>query len=164
MVELHWRFCAFDELSREDLYRILAVRQQVFVVGQKILYTDADGRDPLAFHLSGLDDAGRPVAYLRVQPPGQVFDCPAIGRVLTAPGVRGRGYGHALMKRCLEYCAATFGPGDLAMAAQAHLQGFYRQHGFIAEGPVFMEEGLEHIHMRRPGKKESDPLSAGKGG
>jgi ElaA protein len=149
-LNLEWEFLRFDELDVERLYHILAARQEVFVVGQKLNYVDADGKDPKAWHLIGWTPGRKAlVAYLRLLPPGLKYPAYTVGRVLTRPSYRGEGYGKRLMEELLNRVGQEFGPCRVSMAAQAYLETFYQSFGFLKEGEMFYEEGLEHVQMSR---------------
>jgi ElaA protein len=136
-----------ETLSKRELYAILAARQEVFVVDQKIRYVDADGKDFSSFHLSGWQK-DELVAYLRVIP-STVPRCYKIGRVLTRLPYRGHGHGEALMQELLRVVPRELGDCHLTMAAQLYLEKFYQKFGFVSEGEVFLEEAIQHITMSR---------------
>lgn len=142
---MDWRWQTMGQLSQAELYAILAARQEVFIVDQKIRYVDADGKDFSSYHLSGRKD-GALVAYLRMIPLAEKNHY-KIGRVLTRLPYRGQGYGEALIRELLGIIDQTFAPCTLTMAAQQYLENFYAKFGFRTEGPVFYEEGLAHITM-----------------
>jgi ElaA protein len=142
-----WTWRPFDGLSPREVYALLALRQTVFVVEQRCAYLDADGRDPEAHHLLGWRDDTL-VAALRAFPPdhtGVVW----IGRVVTAPAVRGTGLGRPLMREGLRRAKETFGPAAVRISAQAHLEGFYASVGFAVCGPGYLEDGIPHLPMLR---------------
>jgi ElaA protein len=143
-VDLTWHDRAFDELTRDELYAIIALREQVFVVEQRCAYLDADGVDPRCRHLWAHD--GREiVAYLRLVPPGVNYDETAIGRVIVAQRMRGTGLGRELMRRGL----AAAGAVPVRLGAQAHLERFYTDLGFRRVSDVYDEDGIPHIQMLR---------------
>ncbi|WP_141733605.1 GNAT family N-acetyltransferase [Oligoflexus tunisiensis] len=144
---MDWRWQKMDSLSKRELYAILAARQEVFIVDQKIRYVDADGRDFTSFHLSGWQNEEL-IAYLRIIPLPTAGHY-KIGRVLTRPAWRGQGHGAALMEQLLRLVPREFGSCHLTMAAQLYLEKFYQKFGFVSEGSVFHEEGLPHITMSR---------------
>lgn len=146
---LSWRWCRFGELGVDDLYDALALRCRVFIVEQ-VPYLDPDGVDRDAWHLLGRDRAGALVAYLRVVDPGVKYAEPSIGRVVTAPEVRGTGLGHVLVREGLARCAAVWPGRANRIGAQARLQGFYRGHGWEPLGQEYDEDGIPHIEMLRP--------------
>ncbi|MCB0637302.1 MAG: GNAT family N-acetyltransferase [Lewinella sp.] len=148
MADLTYSCKRFSELSREELYELLALRQAVFVVEQHCPYLDADGQDQAAYHVLGRDTAGRLATYTRLLPPGTAYpDYAAIGRVITADFARGLGYGRPLMEISIQYCHERFGEVGIKLSAQAHLRGYYHSLGFEAYGPYYFEDGIPHIGM-----------------
>ncbi len=146
---LHWQCLPFEELSLNTLYAILRLRQEVFAVEQASVYLDVDGFDPGACHLFATQDE-TPVAYCRLLSPGVKYPEASIGRVVTAPGVRGSGAGRELMRRALTECEARFPDSGLRISAQAYLQRFYESFGFAVITAPYDEDGIPHIGMRRP--------------
>lgn len=128
-----------------QLYKILALRQRVFVVEQNCAYLDADGVDPACRHLWAEGDAGAVHAYGRIVPAGIKFAELSIGRVITAPEARGTGLGKELMQRAL----AASGNVPIRIGAQAHLEKFYGELGFVRASDVYDEDGIPHIEMVR---------------
>jgi len=145
-VELVWHDRAFAELTVAQLYAILALRERVFVVEQTCAYLEADGHDPPSRHLWAERD-GAVVAYLRIVPAGEKFAEPSLGRIVTAPEVRGTGLGRELVRRGL----AAAPPGPIRIGAQAHLERFYGELGFVRASDVYDEDGIPHIEMVRAG-------------
>ncbi len=142
-----WTYYAFDDLGVHLLYEIMALRQEVFVVEQTCWYLDADGRDQAALHLVGTQD-GRVVAYTRILDRGISYpDHASIGRVVTAPAVRGQGLGRPLMRESLRVLYAVYGEQAVKIGAQAHLQGFYGSLGYEGVGEVYDEDGIPHRSM-----------------
>jgi ElaA protein len=134
-------FVRFDDFTPHDLYALLRLRSAVFVVEQNCVYLDPDDRDQSAVHALGREH-GRLVACARWYDDGELH----LGRIVTAPTVRGRGLGHALVSACL----GEIGPAArVVMSAQAHLEGFYASHGFVAEGAGYLEDGIPHVRMVR---------------
>ena len=153
-VMIEWQWSAFSGFSRAELYEILAVRQAVFTVEQACAYQDADGLDPVCWHLAGWqcsDGKRRICAYLRVVFPGKKFREPAMGRVLTAAHARGRGLGHALVRKGLEQIAAQYPGMGIRIEAQCHLAHFYQGYGFVPVSDPFDEDGIPHIEMVKHG-------------
>jgi ElaA protein len=153
---LTWEFCPFEALSLVKLYKIMAARQEVFIVGQGLNCIDCDGDDLRAWHLAGWDE-GELVAYLRVLPPGVRNEFFMIGRVLTRPHVRRLGYGKRIMQISEREIQKRWPSSSctIAMDAQHYLLSFYQHLGFVAEGGVFLEEGLPHIFMKKTLQPES---------
>jgi ElaA protein len=140
---------AFEGLSLQDLYELLALRQEVFIVEQDCPYLDADGKDPDSWHLLGRDEQGRLAAYARILPPGLSYeDYPAIGRVVTAPFCRGKGHGKDLMKAAIAHCISLFGDRAIKISAQTYLLKFYESLGFRSTGEEYLEDGIPHTAMR----------------
>jgi ElaA protein len=142
-----WSEKPFAELSNSALYEILQLRQLVFVVEQQCVYLDVDGHDPRCWHLAGHDLHGL-VAYARLIPPGLLGAEVSIGRVATDPRARGSGVGKLLMQQAIEHVTRRWG-GAIVISAQAYLQRFYRDFGFVAVGKEYLEDGIPHIEMRR---------------
>ena len=145
-----WTFGKFASLSCADLYDILRQRQDIFVLEQKCLYPDIDGKDHLARHLIGRDKDGIFLAYLRILGPGDYYDEPALGRVLVAPEARGKGVARLLMGEGHARALALYGNVPLRLNAQAYLKDFYLSLGYeIIRGP-YDEDGILHYEMLRP--------------
>ncbi|MGZ3694847.1 MAG: GNAT family N-acetyltransferase [Bdellovibrionota bacterium] len=146
MSSLTWQWSSFSELSNEDLYETLKLRQRVFIVEQNCAYLDCDGLDQKSFHLIGRD--GRALlAYLRVLPAGLKYPEASLGRVVTAPEARGTGAGKALLYEALRQIDMQWGKIPLRISAQAYLQKFYEDFGFRVEGAPYLEDNIPHIEM-----------------
>lgn len=144
-----WTWRRFDELDASAVYAVLKLRQDVFIIEQDCPYPDADGKDTDALHLLGHDAAGTLVAYLRLFAPSQSQPASRIGRVVTAPGVRGTGLGRALMQAGIVESTRRWPTADTVVSAQAHLEAFYVSLGFVTESAPYDEDGILHIDMRR---------------
>ena len=153
---LTWRCVPFDSLGPRELQAIHRARQRVFVVEQSCFFLDADDLDELAHHLAAWarDDA-EPVAYARLLPPRSKYAEASIGRVLTSRDMRGRGVGRELMARALALVAAIWPGAGVRISAQTRLETFYASLGFVAVGPPYLEDGVEHTEMLR-----ADPVPA----
>ncbi len=144
-----WQCKSFSELTVEELYKILQLRNQVFVVEQQSAYQDCDGKDPLSFHLMGWNDSEL-IAYTRLVPKGISYpDAASIGRVVTAPSVRRKNIGKQLMAKSLEEVKKLFGETPLKISAQLYLLRFYKSFSFEPTGDVYLEDGIEHIAMKK---------------
>jgi ElaA protein len=143
-VERVWFDRAFDELTARELYRIVELRERVFVVEQACIYLDADGYDLAARHVWA-ESGDRVDAYLRIVPAGVKFAELSIGRVIVAPHARGTGLGKELMQRGI---AAARGAA-IRIGAQAHLEKFYAELGFVRASEDFVEDGIPHLEMLR---------------
>jgi ElaA protein len=145
---MNWAWYRFADLGVDNLYDALQLRCRVFVLEQGP-YLDPDGVDRSAWHLLGRDAAGALVAYLRLVDAGAKFDEPSMGRVITAPEVRGSGVGRALLTEGVAGCDRLCVGQPIRMGAQAHLERFYGGFGFVRVGEGFVEDGIPHIHMLR---------------
>ncbi len=145
---LRWRCLSFDALPPRSLYAVLRLRTEVFVIEQNCVFQDMDGADPDCHHLLGERD-GDLLAYARLVPAGLKYAEASIGRVVSDPATRGTGTGHALMREAVAQLQALWGLRPIRIGAQAHLQRFYRQHGFEPAGPIYVEDGIDHIEMLR---------------
>ncbi|WP_182083884.1 GNAT family N-acetyltransferase [Aureimonas sp. ME7] len=145
-----WRWSTFAELSGQEVHDLLKLRQDVFVVEQACAFPEIDGRDGEALHLARLED-GALAGVLRVFAPGAANPRARIGRIATAPDARGTGLGHAMMREALRFVAERFGPVEIDLSAQAHLETFYARHGFSTISGSYLEDDIPHVDMRRPG-------------
>ncbi len=137
----------FDKLSTRQLYRISALRQEVFVVEQNCPYLDADGKDEHAYHfmLWKNDDLA---GYFRLLPKGISYtDYASIGRVVTAPLYRSQNLGRELMRQALIWCSILFVGEKIKISAQSHLEKFYESFGFKATGEYYLEDDIPHSAM-----------------
>ena len=147
-----WQWSRFSELTPEDLYAVVRLREAVFIVEQNCVYPDADGRDPGAWHLLGW--VQRPtsrslVAYARLFEPGVRYDEGSIGRVVTAPEVRGTGVGKALMAEALRRIESLAPGQPIKIAAQRRIEDFYLALGFRTVSAPYEEDGIIHVDMLR---------------
>jgi len=145
---VNWTIKKFNELTLDELYNILQLRNEVFIVEQNCVYKDTDGKDQSAWHLMAIED-GKLVAYTRILPPGVSYGDPAIGRVVTSSSKRRTGLGKELMKRTIEACEKLFGKISITLSAQVYLEDFYRGFGFIVVGEEYLDDGIPHIEMSR---------------
>jgi ElaA protein len=150
---LSWCWKRFDDLTAGDVYDLLALRSEVFVVEQRCVFLDPDGSDRRAWHLLGRTVADAPLlaAYLRVIDPGVKYREPSIGRVVTAPSLRGLGLGRVLMDAGLLRSHDAWPGSDLVINAQLRLEPFYRSLGFRSEGAPYVEDDIDHVQMRHAG-------------
>lgn len=139
-----WTLRRWDQLTCDQLYAVLRLRAEVFVVEQRCAYNDLDDRDRAALHLWTADAAGALRAYARIFLPATDADA-IIGRVITAPAARGTGLGRALMAEAIEVCAGR----PITLSAQAHLQAFYGSLGFVTTSAPYLEDDIPHVAMRR---------------
>lgn len=149
MPALHWQTATMEELSSRELYRLLRLRSEVFVLEQRCVYLDPDGLDDQVWHLQGLSADGALHAYARLLPPSLGEGAARIGRVITAPAARGGGVGRLLMQQALAECTRLWPGVAIELGAQAHLKDFYGSFGFTPVSDIYDEDGIPHIDMRR---------------
>lgn len=142
---LQWHCRSFAELSVEELYGILKLRQDVFIIEQNCLYADIDELDEQCQHVYAVDRK-RIKAYLRCIPPANGTE-PALGRVLVAEDARRRGIARVLMQRGIAYLQNEYPGRKIKVAAQCYLQMFYESLGFVRTSEPYMEDGIAHIDM-----------------
>jgi ElaA protein len=149
---IEWQWSGFADLTVAQLYEMLALRQQVFVLEQTCLYPDIDGLDPGAHHLLGwatLDGRRELAASLRCLAPGAKYEEMSLGRVVTSPAARGTGLGRELVAQGIA-CAEQLHPGHaIRIGAQAHLERFYAGFGFVTVSEPYDEDGIMHVDMLR---------------
>ncbi len=139
---------AFKDLTVEELYEILQLRETIFVVEQNCVYHDIDGLDKHCFHLFTLDqEAQKIVAYARLVPANKKFDVPSIGRVISDEKYRGRGLGKSLMNKAIEETMHLFKTNAIKISAQTYLINFYSSLGFKPISAPYDEDGIEHVDM-----------------
>lgn len=145
-MQLTWVYKHFDQLTTTELYAILQLRSEVFVVEQNCVYQDIDGKDKKSNHLMAWHNDSL-VAYTRLVPLGISFEEASIGRVITSPFYRGLGIGITLLEKSIEQILATYQTDKIRIGAQLYLKKFYEGFGFVAEGDEFLEDGIPHIEM-----------------
>jgi ElaA protein len=146
---MNWTCVPFNELTVRQLYAVLALRSEVFVVEQNCVFLDIDGLDTQTWHLLGQGDDGTLKAYARLLPPGLKAPDALIGRVVTSPAARSGGVGRALMSEALAQCSRLWPGHPITLHAQAHLERFYGSFGFAPIGEQYMEDGIAHQEMRK---------------
>ncbi|MBK8608201.1 MAG: GNAT family N-acetyltransferase [Chitinophagaceae bacterium] len=149
MSAINWAFKKFEELTSSELYAIMQLRNEVFVVEQNCVYQDADNKDLLSYHLMGWNQQ-KLVAYTRILAPGIAFEEASIGRVVTSPSVRRTGIGFELMNRSISKTTELFGNFPIRIGAQLYLQKFYISLGFEKDSDTYLEDNIPHIEMVRP--------------
>ena len=146
---ISWQCKHFSELSVEELYKILQLRNEVFVVEQNCAYQDCDDKDFKCYHIIARDEDAL-IAYSRILPPGLSYPLAAsIGRVLTSPLARKQKLGKQLMIYSLKNLYSLFGEVKVAIGAQLYLKKFYESFDFIQTGDSYLEDGIEHIPMEK---------------
>ena len=139
---------AFKDLTVDELYAILQLRENVFVVEQNCIYNDIDNVDQVCYHLFSVDqNAEKIIAYTRLVPANIKFDVPAIGRLISDKNYRGKGLGRALMKKSIEETCRIFNTSVIKISAQTYLLDFYSSLGFKPISETYDEDGIEHVDM-----------------
>lgn len=147
-MHIDWKIKAFRELSNTELYALLRLRSEVFVVEQNCAYLDMDNSDQQALHVMGFTADGL-AAYTRLFAPGIKFDMASIGRVVTAPFARNKGIGRILMQFSISTLETQWGKIPVKIGAQLYLQRFYESLGFIKSSEMYLEDQIPHIEMIR---------------
>ncbi|WP_282137325.1 GNAT family N-acetyltransferase [Rossellomorea aquimaris] len=143
---MNWKLKSFNELSTHELYGILLVRTQVFVVEQECPYLEVDGKDLHAYHLYK-EENGEVVTYSRLFPAGVSYKEASIGRVLVKEDYRGKGLASELVKRGLDFIHDELGERTVKIQAQEYLREFYGSFGFRAITETYLDDGIPHIDM-----------------
>lgn len=143
-----WIFKPFDSLTVNELYAILRLRSEVFVVEQNCVFQDMDDKDQQCHHMMGWK-GNLLAAYTRLVPPGVSYEQASIGRVVTSPLTRGGGLGKTLMEKSIEEINNLYGPGSIKIGAQLYLKKFYQSLDFKQIGEIYDEDGIDHIYMIR---------------
>ncbi len=137
----------FDQLSVHELYSILRLRSEVFVVEQNCVFQDMDNKDQIALHVIGTFD-NKIVACTRLFQPNDYYDFASIGRVVIAEKYRDRKWGNLLMQYSINEIEKHFNTKQITIGAQLYLKKFYENQGFIQTNDVYLEDGIEHIEMK----------------
>ncbi|MCT4664112.1 MAG: GNAT family N-acetyltransferase [Flavobacteriales bacterium] len=143
---VHWECKKFDEISTAELYQILQLRTEVFVCEQDCVYQDMDGQDQKSMHLFATKNK-EIIAYARLLPYVDKYQCSAIGRVVVKDAERKNNYGRILMILAIEVIHNTFKHPSIRISAQTYLTHFYQSLGFLIEGEEYLEDNLPHIQM-----------------
>ena len=146
MNRLAWKCKPFHALSPHELYAVVRLRNEVFVVEQNCVFQDADNKDQRCYHLMGYIDSDL-AAYARLVPAGVSYEQISIGRIIIAPSFRNTGIGKALMRQAIDQCHNLFNKTPIKIGAQFRLKHFYESFGFEQIGEVYDEDGIDHIHM-----------------
>lgn len=143
---MQWQQKTFDQLTTLELYRILRLRSEVFVVEQQCIYQDIDNKDFSAVHLF-LTENNEIVAYCRLLPQGVSAPEAAIGRIIVAPSHRGKNLSRLIMQQAMEIAINDWQQKRIYIQAQAHLTKFYHSLGFISSSDAYLEDGIPHFDM-----------------
>jgi len=148
MSDISFKIKSFEELSVSELYKILRLRAEVFIVEQACIYQDIDDKDQKAFHVIGYKK-NEIVAYTRIFNTGDYFENASMGRVVVSEKERKYGYGHDLIEKSIEGIKEVFNTEKIKISAQCYLDNFYQKHGFKQIGEEYLEDGIPHIVMIR---------------
>ena len=149
---MEWQLKKFKQLDVDELYELLKLRVDVFVVEQNCPYPETDEKDrhPDALHLSGRNsDNGKCTAYLRILPPGVSFKEASVGRVVVAKENRKEGISSIMVKKAIKIIENTWPENNIKIGAQVYLKQFYESHGFKSASNEYLEDGIPHIDMLR---------------
>lgn len=146
-MNITWVLKSFEELTGYQLYEILRLRAEVFVVEQNCPYQDMDKKDIKSFHLMGMNDKNELIAYSRILPQKVSYDEASIGRVVSSPNYRKEGVGKELMKKSINVLYEKFGQVPIRIGAQQYLKKFYEDFGFFQQGEQYLEDNIPHIIM-----------------
>lgn len=147
-MSLIWKIKPFEALSLFELYNVLQLRSEVFVVEQNCVYQDIDGKDQKALHVIG-EYNGETVAYCRIFKSGDYFEQSSIGRVIVKETYRDKKWGHDLIREAIEAIKKSFGETGITISAQLYLKKFYENHGFVQTSEEYLEDGIPHIEMKK---------------
>jgi len=144
-----WQTLTFAQLGQAQLYAVLRLRQEVFVLEQQSIYLDLDGLDQEAMHMLCMRNE-QLLAYQRCLPPGLRYPESSLGRIVVCPAARSRHLGKELVLRGISYNLRTWPESGICISAQAHLKNFYRDLGFVAQGDEYDEDVIPHLQMQYP--------------
>lgn len=147
-MEIRFKIKRFNELSSAELYEVLQLRSEVFVVEQNCVYQDIDGKDEKALHVLGYYQ-NELTAYSRLFDAGKYFEEASIGRVIVRQKSRKFNFGHELMRVSIAAIEENFNQTAITISAQEYLKKFYESHGFIQTSESYLEDDIPHIEMKR---------------
>lgn len=149
-MDIRWVLKDFPELTLQEFYDMMVLRQEVFIVEQDCPYLDADGKDLKSHHLFGWDADNKLVAYLRIVKPGVSYEEASLGRIVSSLSVRRTGVGKLLMEESIKQVKKLYGKVPLRISAQSYLLPFYGKFGFVPVGQEYLEDDIPHTQMYRP--------------
>lgn len=144
---MDWYIKKFEQLSLDELYDILKMRSEIFVVEQECVYLDVDGKDKDVFHLF-LKENSKILAYCRILPKGIAYEEASIGRVIVNRNFRKEKLGETLMTKAISYLKDALKEKEIKIQAQAYLRSFYKKFGFQEISEEYLEDGIPHIDMK----------------
>lgn len=143
---MEWIFKSFDELTNEELYAVLKLRFEVFVIEQNCLDIDPDGKDKVSMHLM-LEDGGKIIGCARILPPKVSYDEPSIGRIVLDKTYRGTGLGREIVQKCIDFIHNIMKIREIRISGQAYLLDFYKSFGFVVTQGPYLEDKIPHYQM-----------------
>lgn len=146
---MNWTTKKFDALTPAELYAIMQLRNEVFVVEQNCVFQDADNKDQSSYHIMCWA-SGKLLAYARIVPAGISYAEFSIGRIVTSPKARRHGVGRTLVQKAIHELYSLHGKTVIRIGAQYYLKNFYESFGFRETGAIYLEDGIEHIEMLLP--------------
>ncbi len=144
---MNWYIKDFNELTKNELYQIIKLRIDIFVVEQSCPYPELDNKDQLAYHCFCKDAANAIVAYCRIFKPGDYFKEVAIGRVVVHKTYRKQKLGYQLIQKALDFIKQTWQKTSVKLGGQIYLEHFYKNLGFVTVGKPYIEDGIPHVYM-----------------
>ena len=144
---MDWKTYRFDDFTARELYSVLKLRVDVFVVEQNCPYSELDNLDQQSIHLLYIEN-GEVLAYARLVPAGAKYELPSIGRVIVREDARGRGLAKQLLERSIDYIVGEWQPEAIQLQGQVYLQEFYQSFGFQAISDSYDEDGIPHVDMK----------------
>ena len=145
-MKINWVGKKWSALIANEIYFILRLRSEVFVVEQDCVYQDIDKKDPEAIHIMGYLE-NKLIAYSRIFNKEEYFKETSFGRAIVKNKHRGTGLGHELVAKSLVEIKKNYGLNTVKISAQAHLKKFYSEHGFVTKGKEYLEDGIPHVAM-----------------
>ncbi|AVQ47084.1 acetyltransferase [Clostridium botulinum B str. Osaka05] len=143
---MNFKIKKFNELTVEEIYEILKIRNEVFIVEQKCPYDDCDGKDKNAYHLFYMEE-GKVISYLRILEKGLSYDEISIGRVLVDKDYRGKGLARKSILQAIDFIQNNLKENSIRISAQHYLMDFYKSFGFEPVSEVYLEDNIPHIEM-----------------
>lgn len=143
---MKWEIKKYSDLNVDELYALLQLRSEVFVVEQDCVYQDIDGKDQKALHVVGYNE-GELIAYARIFKKRDYFEEASIGRILVKQSYRKMEVGHRLLDYAINYINLTLKENKIRISAQKYLISFYQKHGFQVDGEGYLEDGIPHVNM-----------------
>lgn len=143
---MNFKIKKFGELTPDELYEILRIRNEVFVIEQTCIFQDCDQKDQKSYHLFSIDN-GKIIAYLRILEKGVSYSEISIGRVLVDKKYRGKGLARDILLKSLDFIENDLNEKEIRISAQKYLVDFYESLGFSIASDVYLEDGIPHIDM-----------------